>query len=90
MATSILASSQYHLPESDRQKILSSIPQEIQYPNGIVPDLVLRQNSEYFPSLQGLTHISQSEMGQIMSAEVTRQRTIFVRMHGNDGVFMTT
>lgn len=90
MATNILAPSQYHLPESDRRTLLASSPRKIEYLNDIVPDSILRENSGYFPKLAGRTQLSIVEMDQIMSEEVHKQRTKFIRKYGNDGVSMTS
>ncbi|KRH79552.1 hypothetical protein FERRO_06200 [Ferrovum sp. JA12] len=85
MATNILTPTQlqYRLPKTDKQKLLASMPCEIQYPHGIVPDSVLQQSSEYFPALQGQTNISKTEMIQIMTTEVEYQKAVFVKKYGN-------
>ena len=85
MTTNILTptQSQYSLPKADRQALIADIPSEIQYPNGIVPDLVLQQSLEYFPALQGQTNISKTEMIQIMTTEVEHQKAVFVQKYGN-------
>lgn len=89
MTTNILAPTQYSLSPADRQAILASLPRKIQYPNGIVPDLVLQQFYKYFPELEKYSQISESKMNQIMAVEIQQQRSIFIEMYGNDGVFKT-
>ena len=85
MATNILTptQSQYRLAKEDRQALITGIPREIQYKNGIVPDSVLNQVLEYFPALQGKSNISKTEMIQIMTTEVEHQKAIFVQKYGN-------
>lgn len=91
MATNILTptQTQYSLPNADRQVLLAGMPRKIQYPDGIVPDLVLQQTYKYFPELEKHSQISESKMNQIMVAEIQQQRSIFIEMYGNDGVFKT-
>lgn len=84
MATAILASaSQYRLPESDRRQILSTIPPIIQYPNGVVPDSLVQQNSHIFPKFIGRTNIHVAEMEHIMHEEVALQQVDFFNKYGD-------
>jgi len=83
MATNILTPTQYRLSKADREVIIAGIPLEIQYPLGVVPDLVLQKNSEYFPALRGRTNMSQLEMAQTYERRSPASRTIFVQKHGD-------
>jgi len=88
MATTILAASQriqYRLPEADRQQILATMPADITFPDGIVPDALLLQNSHIFPKLTGRTKLSIGEMNRIMRDEVALQQADFLKIH--DGIF---
>lgn len=82
MTTAILPSTEYHLPEAARQAILASIPPEIQYPGGVVPDDIVQEVSEFFPELLGRTNLQQCEMKRIMCEEVDRQWKKFVEING--------
>lgn len=86
MATNILAPTQYTLSKIDRQTLLASIPQKIEYPNGIVPSSVIKQASKHCPELENFTAISIEKAHEIMSAKIQQERKKFIDIHGNDGV----
>lgn len=82
MATASLTSTEYHLDEATRQEILASMPARIQYVGGIVPDYLVQTYSELFPSLKGLTNLSQAEMERLMNEEVALEWRKFVEVNG--------
>ena len=89
MASNILAVSatQYQLDPADRQNLLASIPPKIQFPDDIVPNYVLQQNSNYCPELKKITQITYFKMDQIIDVKIQQERQKFIEIYGNDGVF---
>lgn len=80
MATRILtpaSKSQYQLPEPDRLQLLSFIPPEIDYPDGVIPASLLVQSCKLVPSLPKNADIPVHEFHRLMVFESVWKRGIF-------------
>lgn len=84
MASNILApnKSQYCLADADRRQLLSAVPSKIDYPGGILPDVLVRQHTKYFPKFAGRTDLPIAEAESIMDEEIKHQHNVFTEKHG--------